>query len=256
MILHKPNLLLGYGRLGQKVVAFDKQSTWITVRKHKINPVATITAPIENLSLIDLPSFNAVVYACAPYERSTPSYELCFIHNLKKILTHLRFDKFIFCSSSVVFEENSGQFVDEASPTSTVNFRQYILLEAEKLVQLYAWKNFSIFRLSGLYDSMPAPTSLWEQQDNWANRIHLDDAASMIIKAVHLPHSLQDVFCLTDDHPFVPKDIAHLFKLEQSPLKKIELSSKRILNLKMKSILGSNLLYPTIFRGYQQYLLS
>jgi nucleoside-diphosphate-sugar epimerase len=158
------------------------------------------------------------------------------------------------CSSTAVFSETAGRMINEDSSVIPKNFRQEALLEGERLVRFYAWSNYAIMRLSGLYDNQLPPPDSWEQTNSWANRIHLDDAAQFILAAALPSLKLQEIFCLTDDHPFVPQDIASLFHLRKANHKYFETYSKRISNLKAKSMLRNILMYPSVHQGYSDFL--
>ena len=250
------NLIIGYGRLGQKIYALNQENyDWITIRRHLREPLATINQDILSIDLSALKEIDTIIFSMAPSEHSQLAYEDCYLKSLKYILKNTFFKKIIFCSSTGVYAQQEGESVDETSITAPSHFSGKILLEAEDLIKEFAPSSY-ILRLSGLYDGSKLPPSSWKTFSTWSNRIHIEDAASIISHLLDKNSQEHETFCITDNLPFIPQEIASLFYLDENVFFKSEraISSKKVINLKIKEYLNYHFIYESIFEGYKKYL--
>lgn len=253
---NKKNLIIGYGRLGQRIhIQNEKNIDWVTIRKHAKEPLASFNQDILSIDLEVLGDLDTIIFCMAPDEYSESAYSYCYLQSLNYVLKYTSFKKIIFCSSSGVYHQNNGEIVDELSITNPSHFSGKILLEAEKLIQEVAPSSY-ILRLSGLYDGSRSPPSSWKNFSTWTNRIHLEDATNIISILLNKDLNNHSTFCITDDLPFIPKEIASLFYLNDNPLFRSDriISSKKVLNSRIKKYLNYEFFYPTIFEGYKNYL--
>jgi nucleoside-diphosphate-sugar epimerase len=102
---------------------------------------------------------------------------------------------FVYVSSTGVFGQADGSWVDEATPPQPADATSLILVEAERLVLDRAWHEAAprIVRCSGLYGPGRAGTiervrsgalALGFGDDTWMNFCHRDDAAGTVIAAL------------------------------------------------------------------------
>jgi nucleoside-diphosphate-sugar epimerase len=130
------------------------------------------------------------------------------VDGLQHVLDRLagRFDRLIFTSSTGVYGQTDGGWVDELAPTEPTSDSGRIVLEAEQLLQS---DRAVILRLAGLYgptrllraDALRRGEPIPGDPDHWLNLVHLDDATSAVLActlAPTLPHSLYNV---ADGHP-------------------------------------------------------
>lgn len=119
--------------------------------------------------------------------------------------------KAVLVSSTTVYQESSGDWVNEESP-----LRDGPIPEAEAL---FLKAGGHVVRLAGLYDSMRGPHVFWQAKpeietdgNGWVNLIHRSDAAHFIGEL--LMHS-QDfdprVWHLSDGTPLKRKQIAEIW---------------------------------------------
>jgi nucleoside-diphosphate-sugar epimerase len=141
-------------------------------------------------SLSNLPStLTQVVYTPTPGARSPDAYRAVFQDGLISLLRALdqsSLKKVLFVSSTAVYGEHHGDWIDETTPANPSGFNGRILLETEHWLADQAFSSVSL-RLAGLYG--PGRLQLLERLRagsasapidpiHWANRIHIDDAAS------------------------------------------------------------------------------
>ncbi len=148
----------------------------------------------EPSSLAGLPrAVDAVVYAASPGERSDAAYERTFVtgvRNLREALTRgsPELARFVFVSSTAVYSQRDGSWVDEGSPAEPTHFSGRRLLLGERLARDGPGAGCAL-RLGGLYG--PGRTGLLDRvrrgearyapgPPRYANRIHRDDAVSVL----------------------------------------------------------------------------
>ncbi len=163
-------------------------------------------------SLRDLPEgITQLVYLPTPDRREPSAYRGIFVDGLRNVLdalTDAPLQRALLVSSSAVYGDHAGDWVDEQTPVAPPGFNGEILLEAEQLLA-DAGCTAILLRLAGLYG--PGRTQLFERlragdisvphrPPHWANRIHVDDAAAAIVHLLGLPDP-QSLYLGADDTP-------------------------------------------------------
>ncbi|GAA0887913.1 NAD-dependent epimerase/dehydratase family protein [Rhodanobacter soli] len=163
-------------------------------------------------SLHELPAgITRLVYLPAPATRDKAAYRAIFVDGLRHLLDALdrrKLARVLFVSSSAVYGEHDGDWVDEATPTGPPGFNGAVLLEAEQWLAEQSLPS-TVLRLAGLYG--PGRLQLIErlragqlrvprETPHWANRIHVDDAAAAVAHLLQLK-SPQPLYLGVDDTP-------------------------------------------------------
>ncbi|HEY8586496.1 MAG TPA: SDR family oxidoreductase [Rhodanobacter sp.] len=163
-------------------------------------------------SLGGLPrGITRLVYLPAPAARDKASYRAIFVDGLQNLLGALdarKLKQVLLVSSSAVYGEHDGDWVDESTPTVPLGFNGAVLLEAERILAEYPTASTAL-RLAGLYG--PGRLQLLErlrsgqlrvprEEPHWANRIHVDDAASAIVHLLGRADA-QPIYVGVDDTP-------------------------------------------------------
>jgi nucleoside-diphosphate-sugar epimerase len=163
-------------------------------------------------SLRELPAgITRLVYLPTPATRDKAAYRAIFVDGLRHLLDGIdrrKLAQLLFVSSSAVYGEHDGDWVDEATPTEPLGFNGAVLLEAEQWLAEQALAS-TVLRLAGLYG--PGRLQLIErlragqlrvprETPHWANRIHVDDAAAAIAHLLQL-ESPQSLYLGVDDTP-------------------------------------------------------
>jgi nucleoside-diphosphate-sugar epimerase len=158
--------------------------------------------------------FAVIVISMTPSERSDAGYERAYVqacHNLvaglgvQSLKPHL----VIFVSSTAVYGQMDGSWVDENSPTEPEGFSGKRLLEAEAIIQSSGYAN-TVVRFSGIYG--PNRNRLIEQvkqkrastSGHFTNRIHADDCAASLSHLIELDRKgekVESVYLATDSAP-------------------------------------------------------
>lgn len=261
------------GRLGTLLAGHGWSSIGVRRRAELIPP--PITAVAADLArpetLAGLPGhFDALVYIAAPMVRTLETYRSTYLEGPGNLLAALgdraaTLRRVIFVSSTSVYGDCGGNWVDERTATRPQAFNGEIVLEAERLWAA-AGLPLTVVRMAGLY----GPDRLWmirrvqeagvTCQDDpplWTNRIHVEDAARMLAHILESDRP-QSLYVGVDDEPATecavmrwlaerlgcPAPRAAAARPSRGPLGNKRLSNRRIRES------GFEFLYPTYREGY------
>ncbi|HZY34418.1 MAG TPA: NAD-dependent epimerase/dehydratase family protein [Rhodanobacter sp.] len=270
-------LLAGCGDLGERVAQRLRargDEVWALRRQpparggHGIHWLrGDLTDPA---SLHELPvGITRLVYLPAPATRDKAAYRAIFVDGLRHLLDALdrrKLARVLFVSSSAVYGEHDGDWVDEATPTGPPGFNGAVLLEAEQWLAEQSLPS-TVLRLAGLYG--PGRLQLIErlragqlrvprETPHWANRIHVDDAAAAVAHLLQLK-SPQPLYLGVDDTP-MPLDELYDFlaALIDAPLPAegaapAGVGSKRLRNARLRAS-GWAPQWPDAREGYAALL--
>lgn len=199
-------LIAGCGYVGTALAAelAGRHEVFGLRRRWKAPPadLTPLEADLEDPgSLRRLPSgLDAVVYAVSPGERSDDAYRRAFVDGLRRLQDELArsspgLARFLFVSSTAVYAQTDGEFVDEESPTEPEHFSGRRLLEGEALVGEGPGQG-ACLRFGGIYG--PGRTGLLERvrrgeafhppgPPRYSNRIHRDDTAGSLAHLLAVP---------------------------------------------------------------------
>jgi nucleoside-diphosphate-sugar epimerase len=224
-------LLAGCGDLGQRVAQrlLDRGASVWALRRHPPVERGAIRWVCGDLSdpasLGDLPEgITRVVFLPAPDARDEITYRSVFVDGLRHLfgaLDRAACRRVVFVSSSAVYGEHDGAWIDEATPADPLGFNGRVLLEAEQWLAAQACSSVAL-RLAGIYG--PGRMQLIERLrsgqarvprdvPHWANRIHVDDAADAIVHLLMLDEVLP-LYVGADDTP-LPLDALYDFLAQQ-----------------------------------------
>ncbi|HEV2539048.1 MAG TPA: NAD-dependent epimerase/dehydratase family protein [Frateuria sp.] len=192
-----------------------------------------------------------VAYLPAPDARDRATYEAVFLGGLRAMFAALdrsALRRVLFVSSSAVYGDHAGEWVDEDTPARPPGFNGAVLLEAERWLEAQPVAS-TVVRLAGLYgpgrlqllDRLRAGTvAVPRGRVHWANRIHVDDAAAAIAHLLLLPDAAP-LYLGADDTP-LPLDVLydHLAGLAGAPRPPAGpapagIGSKRLCNARLRA---------------------
>ena len=227
------HLIFGCGYLGRRVAAlWQRQNRPVIAvtrspkrceefRRDGLMPhIADICEPE---TLRGLPDAECVLFAVGYDRNSGKTRQEVFVDGLRNVLTEIgpRCRRFIYVSSTSVYGQQDGGWVDETSPCEPMQPGGMCCLAGEKLVRdLIANSQASTtsavaLRLAGIYGpdrllsritDLKAGKPLSGKPEAWLNLIHVDDAAAAVIAAAEWngPRSQErqfEVFLVCDDRP-------------------------------------------------------
>jgi nucleoside-diphosphate-sugar epimerase len=221
-------------------------------------------------TLTNLPEgMTQLVYLPAPGTREPALYRAIFMDGLRHVLNALdtsSLQRVLFVSSSAVYGEHDGAWVDEETPPAPLAFNGEVLLETEQWLASQPLRSV-VLRLAGLYG--PGRLQLAErlragqvhvprQHPHWANRMHVDDAAAAVVHLLALPDP-EALYLGVDDTP-LPLDalydsISMLLATPVAPegAAPAGVGSKRLSNARLRTS-GFRLRWPDSRVGYAELL--
>ncbi len=215
-----------------------------------------------------------VVYAVAAGSPGDEAaYRGAYVEGLRVMLDHLATTRaaphsLVFASSTSVYGQEDGGWVDEDSTTEPVDFRGRVLLEAERLVRSWSGEG-RVVRLAGIYG--PGRTHLvdavrtgWigcsvDGASPWTNRIHADDAARLLRFVAELPAGAAQTFLGVDREPVERDDVVRWIAdrvgvtASTGSAARARGGNKRCSSALVRS-LGFDFLYPDFRAGYEALL--
>ena len=144
------------------------------------------------------PGISQLVYLPTPDRRDPDGYRATFVDGLRHLLAALgdsSLQRVLFVSSSAIYGDHHGGWVDEDTPAAPPGFNGATLLAAERLLAAQPVRSI-VLRLAGLYgpgrlqllDRLRAGAAQAPRRvPHWANRIHVDDAAAAIAHLLQRP---------------------------------------------------------------------
>jgi nucleoside-diphosphate-sugar epimerase len=215
-------------------------------------------------------NFDAVIFMPSTNGGDEHDYEKLYLRGMRLAAEHFSGKtKLLFISSTSVYPQQNGEWVDETSPTDNTSQKSTSLLAAERIALS---QGGTVIRLSGIYGpgrsamfkrlAQRRPLSIHDA-NRWLNHIHRDDAVSAIIHMLAQPagHTIN----ATDSLPVTRIELYHWLAahtgLPELPLsnerepRKRGNTNKRVSNKKLLS-LGWTPAYPTYKQGYEHILSS
>jgi len=215
-----------------------------------------------------------LVYCAAATDHDEAGYRAAYVQGLEHVLEWLGDygqvpNRLLFVSSSSVYGQQEGEWVDESSPAVAAGYSGRVMLEAEQLA-LKSGIPASVVRLTGIY----GPGREWlltqvrrgyrvvDEPPLYANRIHADDAAGLmacLLEADRRGVALDDVYIGVDDEPAALADVVgwlreYLGVTEWADNDSVRRTgSKRCSNARARA-LGWTPMYPSFREGYAAIL--
>ena len=268
-------LILGCGFLGRRVAALWRQQgrrIFVATRNaaHLPSDVAPIACDVlDPATLKLLPQVDTVLYAIGFDRTSGASMRSVYVDGLANVLTHLPApQRFIYISSSSVYGQTDGGWVDETSPTAPLEESGRIMLDAEAVLRAKLPRAI-VLRFAGIYgpgrllrrQAIEQGAAIVGDADKWLNLIHVEDGARAVL-AAELRGQPGRVVNVCDDHPVrrrwfyatlarVLKAPAPTFVLPppDQPTPPHEKAHRRINNRRLKEELRVELTYPDYAQG-------
>ena len=268
----------GFGYSARALAArLDKRAWEISATSRDPEGIAEINAQDFHSFLFDgklqiAPDVTHLLISVPPDENGDPVLNL-YRENLRKIAKQLQWVGYL--STTGVYGDRGGDWVDEDSPLEPNTARGYRRLEAER-----SWMKLHInhgllvhlFRLAGIYG--PGRNQFISVLNGSAkriikagqifSRIHVDDIAGVLAASMAKPNPGR-AYNVCDDEPCPPQEVveyaANLLGMPvppEIPFEQAELSpmaksfyadSKRVSNKRIKNELGYKLLYPNYRDG-------
>jgi len=256
-------IIAGAGDVGSPVaIALNNAAHEVTTISRSVREVpkgihsmaADLTTG-EGLTKLPQASDN-LVFCVAPDERTEAAYRRLYVDGLQRLLAQCRFKRLVFVSSTAVYAQDAGEWIDEQSPALAESFNGKVLREAEALCEQH--EQGIALRFTGIY----GPGRNWMLRRaqtgeigraHWTNRIHVEDGVAAIVHLLGLPHP-EKIYCVNDDKPSLESEVlAWLQGRETSVASQsdIQTSGRRVSNQLLRST-GWQPKYRSYRDGYRQ----
>ncbi|MFA7940975.1 SDR family oxidoreductase [Pseudomonas brenneri] len=215
-----------------------------------------------------------LVYCAAATDHDEAGYRKAYVQGLQHVLEWLgdygqEPKHLVFVSSSSVYGQQDGEWVDESSATQAAGYSGQVMLEAEQ-VAFNSGIPATTLRLTGIYG--PGREWLLSQVRQgyrvaiepplYGNRIHVDDAAGLLaflLQHVEQGGSLDKVYIGVDDAPAPLSEVVGWLReylgvtewAEDASVRRA--GSKQCSNARAKA-LGWTPTYPSYREGYAAIL--
>jgi nucleoside-diphosphate-sugar epimerase len=194
-------LLIGCGDVGARL------GTCLSEGNHEVfgvrrNPPRVKSFPyialdiMERGALAQLPEADYLVYTVTPSERSAAAYENAYPRGVRNMLSHVAgsgLKRFFLVSSTSVYHQSRGEWVDESSETKPETFSGKCILEAERLA-LDSPVSSTVIRFGGIYGPgrnrlvtrVGAGCEAQKEPPLYTNRIHRDDCVGVLVHFIKM----------------------------------------------------------------------
>ena len=198
------------------------------------------------------------------------------LKNFQNKFENKRIKSITYLSSTSVYGNHNGNWVDEISNTIPTSTNGIARLNAEKSwLNIASKKNLplQIFRLSGIYSNQnnvltrlkSGNAKIIEKKNQFFSRIHVEDIANILFKSLQ-SFKTNEIYNISDDKPASSEElilygskllnmekpeVVDLSKIESQMVRDFYKDSKKVSNKKMKSFFEYELKYPTYIEGLQ-----
>lgn len=267
-------LLIGCGYVGQPLASALAATHEIYVASRSAQTPSANSNVIacditEPTSVAALPrEFDIVINTVSSGKGGVEQYRSVYFEGTRRLLEHLRSQKYIWTSSTSVYAQTDGSTVTEQSAADPDALTSRILRDTEELV--LSKPHGIILRLAGIYG--PGRGHLFQQYlrgearihgegARWLNMVHRDDVVGAIIAALERAPGGQ-IYNVADNEPVTEGAffawLAHRLKRELPPRtdkeatgRKRGVTNKRVSNRKLREELDYEFIYPTFREGYE-----
>lgn len=235
--------------------------------------VADITKPE---TMADLPETDTILFAVGMDRSKYSDIRSVYVDGLSNVLGHVSNSpaQFIYVSSTGVYGDFGGQWIDETFPTMPDREGGKACLEAERLLTASGFGDrATILRFAGIYGPGRVPTRETIELKQWKklsakgylNLIHVDDGAR-IIEEISNQQPTGETFIVSDGRPPLRQSyyefIAQHFGMNEIPWEQSETtaensrsgSNKRVSNQKLVDRFGIEFKYGDYKAGLSQAL--
>ena len=279
---NRPILIVGCGDVGTRAAELLTNSGHkvfglrrnVSALPKCIEPIAADITDPASLSCLEDMDFSQVLVATAAGEFSEQRYRSIYVDGLANVLQRLQVNppqRVILASSTSVYHQNDGSWVDEESETLPTGFSGRLLLEAEQLL-LACGVPGTVVRFGGIYGPGRERLVNRLQQGHivavgaqqYSNRIHSADCAGVLAYLVAQQESgapLNDCYLAVDSAPTPLREVcewlAQAMGLDTSAMSEdaspMRGGNKRCRN---QSLLdnGYQFLYPDFKAGFSAML--
>jgi len=219
-----------------------------------------------------VPAVDIVVYAVAAGSRDEGAYHRAYVEGVSTLLEALEARdepprRVFFVSSTSVYGERGGEWIDETAPLAPRGFTGASLVAGEQRMRESPIPA-TVVRFAGIYgpgrgwmiERARAGARCAGDPPKFTNRIHRDDCAEALAHLIELDDRCEDLYIGVDDAPVEECEVLEWLasRLDaQAPQRERgsagQASGKRCRNARLRAS-GYRFRYPTFREGYAAVL--
>ncbi|WP_045731992.1 NAD-dependent epimerase/dehydratase family protein [Pseudarthrobacter chlorophenolicus] len=262
---------LRFAALGHRVVGWRRSPSKLPAA------IEGVTADLSSAQLPPVPAdTSAVVIAVAADAPSEDAYRAAYVDGVSHVLDALERDgvipgRVLFVSSTAVYGDAGGGWVDEGQAPEPGGFSGRVLVEAEDLLRsrLAGSGTAAVsLRLGGIYgpgrtrliDQVRSGSAVIPEDVRYTNRIHRDDAAAAVVHLATMESAPAPVYIGVDNEA---ADLGSVLRFLATEMKLPEPAvgdagparggNKRCSNALLRAS-GFPFTFPTFREGYREVL--
>jgi nucleoside-diphosphate-sugar epimerase len=273
-------LIAGCGYLGTATAKLFLRDGWTVEGWSRSGSIESDPLAQFNVSAVDLSQFEAIRSAPGEFEivihcastrgGDAADYARVYRDGVENLLQRFPMSQLLFVSSTSVYAQQAGDWVDEGSPAEPLHERGKILRETEMSVLSHGGR---VARLAGIYGPgrsallrrvLANEAAVEEKSDRFVNQIHRDDAAAALLKIAQLPDGGGKIWNVSDNEPLLLSE-CYLWLSQKVNRPFTELSggqaqrkrgasNKRISNSRLRDQ-GWDPVYPSFKEGMERTVL-
>jgi nucleoside-diphosphate-sugar epimerase len=215
---------------------------------------------VEQLAGLGFRQVDAVVHCASSGRGGVDEYRAVYLEGSRHLLEVLQPKRFVFTSSTSVYAQTDGGWVNEESPAEPERDTGRLLRETEALVLS---RGGIVARVAGIYGPgrsvllrkfFSGEAVIEEDGLRWINQVHRDDIATAMRTLVE--RAAVEIYNVSDDQPLTQRELyewlAQKFSMPVPPAGPIDpnrkrgWTSKRVSNAKLH-VLGWAPKWPCFF---------
>jgi len=275
-------LIAGCGYVGSELARLlvdDGDTVYALTRSSRVE-VEGVTAVHADLTVVEslkhLPDrLDAIVFTAGSDEFTDDAYKAIYVDGLSNLLrpsagggarSENQRTRLVVATSTAVYGQDAGEFVDESDQTSPTRFSGLRMLESESVAANSPQQSILV-RFGGIYgpgrtrflDRIHGRQAPLSNAASYTNRIHRDDCAGVLRHLLRYPNPAP-VYLGVDHEPADRNDvirwISKKFDIEPPSVPedcKDRVTGKRCSNHLLLST-GYRFRYPTFREGYEEMI--
>ncbi len=265
-----PAFIFGCGYLGMRVARawLERRRTVYAVTRNRADELKALgVQPIvgdvlDPHSLRNLPEVRTILYAIGLDRKAGRSMREVYVEGLRNVLSALGSTaKFLYVSSTSVYGQTDGSWVDETSPTEPMEESGRIVLEAEHTLRQHRPVSV-ILRFAGIYGpgrilrkaSLLKGEPVPGDAERFLNLIHVEDGVRAVLAAEANAIGGENYLIADDTPPTRREFFTRTAEVIGAPIPTFLNdgtvdANRRIRNTKAKSQLGFTPQFPSYREG-------
>ena len=215
--------------------------------------------------------FDALIHCASSRGGDAEAYRRIYLSGARHLRERFPVAKILFTSSTSVYAQQNGSWVNEESETKPLRETGRILLQTEQLI---LEKGGTVVRLAGIYGPkrsamlskfLDGTATIDPNNDRFVNQVHRDDIALALFMLLNRQAANSaEIYNIVDDQPILRSEcyrwLAEKLNRPLPPIRKAEQphkrgdTNKRVSNAKLRR-LGWAPQYPTFAAAMERSIL-